>query len=93
MAELHMFPQNASPHPEAKIARLEAHVFHLSQRQRELEDEQRELKKDREALLRGILWRLVIFSGLLIGALVSNGSSDGSTAKGISSALTGSLGL
>jgi hypothetical protein len=93
MAELHMFPHNGSQHPEAKIARLEAHVFHLSLKQRELEAEHSELKKDREALLRYILWRLVIFSGLLIGALVSNGSSDGSTLKGISSALTGSLGL
>jgi hypothetical protein len=93
MADLQMFPPHGHPSPEAKIARLEAHVFHLSLKQKEQEDEFRELKKDREALLRYILWRLVIFSGLLIGALVSNGSSDGSTLKGISSALTGSLGL
>jgi hypothetical protein len=93
MAEQHMFPPNASPHPEAKIARLEAHVFHLSQKQKEQEDEFRELKKDREALLRYILWRLVIFLGLLIGALASKGSSDGSMTKDFFGALTGSLGL
>jgi hypothetical protein len=92
MAEIHMFPPNASQHPEAKIARLEAHVFHLSQKQKELEGEQRELKRDREALLRYVLWRLVIFLGLLIGALVSNGSTEGSLKKALSSALTGLFG-
>ena len=89
MAELHMFPGNAHPSPEAKIARLEAHVFHLSLKQKELDNEHRELKKDREAMLRYILWRLVIFLGLLIGALASNGSTEGSLRKAISSALTG----
>ena len=87
-----MFPPNGNGPPEAKIARLEAHVWHLSQKQRELEAEHRELKKDREALLRYIMWRLAIFLGLLIGALASNDSTGGSLVQGILHALTGSLG-
>jgi hypothetical protein len=92
MAELPMFPrQNGSD--EAKIANLQAHVFHLLQRQKEQDEEVHELKKDREALLRYILWRLVIFLGLLIGALASKDSSGGSVVKETLSALIGSLGL
>jgi hypothetical protein len=78
MAELHMFPTNGDPSPGAKIARLEAHVFHLSRHIKELEDEQREMKRDREALLRYVLWRLIIPIGMLIGALASKGSIKGS---------------
>jgi len=92
MGELHMFPPHGSQHPEAKIARLEAHVFHLAQKQKDLDAEHRELKKDREALLRYILWRLVIFLGLLIGALASNASTEGSLKKALSSALIGLFG-
>jgi hypothetical protein len=92
MAELHMFPANGDPSPGAKIARLEAHVFHLSRHIKELENEHSELKKDREALLRYILWRLVIFLGLLIGALASKGSNEGSLPGAILRALTGSFG-
>jgi hypothetical protein len=92
MAELHMFPRNHGEQPEAKISRLEAHVFHLSLKQKEQENEFRELKKDREALLRYILWRLVIFLGLLIGALASKGSNEGSLPGAILRALTGSFG-
>ena len=92
MAEPQMFPRDAHPSPEAHIARLEAHVFHLSRHIKELEDEHSELKKDRAALLRYILWRLVIFLGLLIGALASKGSNDGSLPGVILRALTGSFG-
>jgi hypothetical protein len=92
MAELHMFPPNGDPSPGAKIARLEAHVFHLSQKQKELDNEHKELKKDREALLRYVLWRLVIFLGLLIGALASKDSTVDSLPKAVWRALTGSLG-
>lgn len=92
MAELHMFPQNGNVTPEAKIANLQAHVFHVLQKQKEMENEHKELKKDREALLRYMLWRLVIFLGLLIGALASNGSTSGSLIKGLSNALTASFG-
>ncbi len=92
MAEIHMFPSNGHPSPEAKIARLEAHVFHISLKQKELEQEHRELKKDREALLRYMLWRLVIFLGLLIGALASKDSTGGSLPGAVLRALTGSFG-
>jgi hypothetical protein len=92
MADLHMFPPHGHPSPEAKIARLEAHVYHLSLKQKELDEEHSELKRDREALLRYILWRLVIFLGLLIGALASNDSTGGSLKKALSSALTGLFG-
>lgn len=74
MAELHMFPPPGNNTPEAKIARLEAHVYHLSLKQNELEKEQREQKKDREAMLRLIFWRLAIALGIVIGALASSGS-------------------
>ena len=92
MAELPMFPQNGNGPPEVKIARLEAHVYHLSLKQRDLEQEHKELKKDREALLRYIMWRLVIFSGLLIGALASKGSTGGSLIRDLLHALIGSFG-
>ena len=89
MAELHMFPRSQGEQPDAKIARLEAHVFHLSLKQKEQESEFQELKKDREALLRYILWRLVIFLGLLIGALASKDSTSGSLLKVLSKVLIG----
>jgi len=88
-----MFPPNGKDQsPEAKIARLEAHVFHLWQKLRETEIEQHEIKKDREALIRYIGWRVVIFLGLLVGALVSKGSTHGSLLTAISGALTSSFG-
>jgi len=92
MAEMQMFPPNGNITPQEKIANLQAHVFHLLQKQKELENEHRELKKDREALLRYILWRLVIFLGLLIGALASKDSTEGSLPAAVWRALTGSLG-
>jgi len=93
MAEIHMFPPNGKDQaPEAKIARLEAHVYHLWAKLRETEAEQHELKKDREALLRYILWRIVIFLGLLVGALASKGSTHGSLITAIFGALTSSVG-
>ena len=76
MAELHMFPRSGNTTAEAKIARLEAHVYHLSLKQSELEHEQKELKKDREALIRAILWRLIFVTGAVIGALVSKDSTS-----------------
>ena len=98
MADLRMFP-NGQETQESKIARLEAHVFHLWHKQKEaeiehqrLEQEQKELKKDREALLKYIGWRIVLFLGLVIGGLVSKGSTHGSLITAIYGALMGSFG-
>ena len=98
MAELHMFPLGRET-PEQRIARLEAHVFHLWQRQKDAENEsrrianeQKELKKDREALIKYIGWRIVLFLGLVIGGLVSKGSTHGSLMTAIYGALTSSFG-
>lgn len=86
-----MFP-NSHETQDAKIARLEAHNYHAWRQINELRAEHQELKKDREALLRYILWRLLISLGLLIGALVSKGSTGGSVAGVVLHALTGSFG-
>ena len=98
MAELRMFP-NGRETDEARMARLEAHIFHLWQRQRDAEienrrlaNEQKELKKDREALIKYIGWRIVLFLGLVIGGLVSKGSTHGSLMTAIYGALTSSFG-
>ncbi len=93
MAELHMFPPSGHPRsPEERLSAAETHLYHAWQKIRELEAEHRELKKDREALLRYMLWRLVIFLGLLIGALVSKGSTGGSLVGALLNALTASFG-
>jgi hypothetical protein len=91
MAELLMFPPGGDQSPAAKIARLEAHVFHLSRHIKELEDEHSELKKDREALIRAVLWRIIIFGSMVIGALASSDSTSVSPTE-LLKGLTGSLG-
>jgi hypothetical protein len=76
MAEPHMFP-NGRETDEAKIARIEAHHYHLWRQLNALQEEIRELKKDRAALLRKVggwaAWVLVA----LLSAVVSKGSTLG----------------
>ena len=78
MAEQHPYlPQNGNGSIEAKLARLEAHHYHLWQQQNALKDEIKELKRDRAALLRKIggwgIWALVA----ILSAVVSRGSTPG----------------
>ena len=76
MAELRMFP-NGRETDEARMARLEAHIFHLWQQQNGLKDEIHELKKDRAALIRRIGGWAVWALAALLGAIVSKGSTLG----------------
>lgn len=62
---------------EAKLARLEAHFYHIWQQQGALQEEIKELKRDRAALLKKIggwvIWVLIV----LLSAVVSKGSTPG----------------
>jgi fatty acid desaturase len=65
---------NYTEHPSIRLARLEERFCIALQRLDAIERESAEKDKDREALLKYVLWRLVIFLGALIGALASKGS-------------------
>ncbi len=76
--EPHMpYAPNGNGSTEAKLARLEAHFYHIWQQQNALKQEIQELKRDRAALLRKIggwgIWVLVA----VLSAVVSKGSTPG----------------
>lgn len=72
------FPLNGNGTPESKIARIEAHLFHIWQRLADIEQEAKEKHKDREALLRMIGFRAILVLATILGALASSGSTHDS---------------
>lgn len=68
---------NGNGSTEAKLARLEAHFYHIWQQQNALNEEIKELKRDRTALLKKIggwgIWLLIV----MLSAVVSKGSTPG----------------
>lgn len=83
---------NGSLSTEAKLARLEAHFYHIWQTQNALKEEIRELKRDREVMLRKIggwsIWALVA----ILSAVVSKGSTLGYLARTLLGTIGSSLG-
>ena len=89
MADLHnMFP-NGRETPEAKAARLEAHLYHTWLQLNALKAEVTEIKKDRAALLLRIgRWAVYVLVAVL-SAILSKGSTLGYVSQKLLEAMSG----
>ena len=75
---------------ESKLARLEAHFYHLWQRQSALDQEIEDLKRDRAALIKTIGKWVIYALGALIVSILSKGSTLGSLVQNLLSMIASS---